>query len=219
MNKFLLWGMLSILLLGIGYGVVSNSGNTGPSVKKPIPKGDYRVAVFAGGCFWSLESYFEKIPDGIIDVQSGYSGGTTTNPTYQNYGSGDHREAVQVLYDPKKISYGQLTEYFFRHIDPTDAGGSFYDRGPNYTSAVYFQNPEEQKIAGDVIAAITAAKIFDTPIVTEVLPKSEFWPAEAYHQDYAKNNKLHYDGYRIGSGRDAFLKKTWDGKERPLYAA
>ncbi len=122
-----------------------------------------------------------------------------------------------MTYDPAKISYGALTEYFIRHIDPTDAGGSFYDRGMNYTSAIYYENQEEKKAAEDVIATIDGAKIFEKPIVTDVLPKLNFWPAEGYHQNYAKNNSLRYAAYRVGSGRDGFLKKFWEGKESILY--
>ncbi|HVF69201.1 MAG TPA: peptide-methionine (S)-S-oxide reductase MsrA [Xanthomonadales bacterium] len=176
-----------------------------------------KTAVFAGGCFWSLESYFEKIPEGIVDVISGYSGGESENPTYENYVENGHREAVEVIYDPAKISYGELVEYYFRHIDPTDPDGSFFDRGDGYTSAIYHENAEEKKIAEDLINIIDSKKIFDKPIVTEVIPGTDFWPAEKEHQDYAANNEVRYKAYRIGSGRDAFLKKTWEGKVSILY--
>ncbi len=186
-------------------------------VKKAIERRPRRetdkTAVFAGGCFWSLESYFEKIPEGIVDVRSGYSGGESDNPTYENYVENGHREAVEVVYDPATISYGELVEYYFRHIDPTDPGGSFFDRGQGYTSAIYYENAEEKKVAEDLITIIDKEKIFEEPVVTVVLPASDFGPAEIEHQDYAANNEVRYTAYRIGSGRDAFLKKTWEGKE------
>lgn len=223
MKKYVLFGIACLLVLGVVYTFTRehiqkfNTGSVKKITEDKTRGGLYKTALFAGGCFWSLESYFEKIPAGIVDVVSGYSGGKSENPTYENYVEGNHREVVQVTYDPAKISYGALTEYYFRHIDPTDAGGSFYDRGANYTSAIYYENKEEKKVAEDVIRTIDAEKIFEKPIVTDVLPRSNFWPAEEYHQNYAKNNSLKYAPYRVGSGRDAFLKKTWADKESILY--
>ncbi len=223
MNKYILWAVAGFIVLGSLYTVISgqsiksSSEATKFTAVTNLPEGSYRVALFAGGCFWSLESYFEKAPEGILNVVSGYSGGKSQNPTYENYKYEGHREVVQVTYDPKKISYGELVEYYFRHIDPTDAGGSFFDRGENYTSAIYYENEEEKKVAEDVIGVIDANDIFEKPIVTDVLPQSTFWPAEGYHQDYAANNSVRYTSYRIGSGRDAFLNMTWSGKERVLY--
>lgn len=223
MKRYLLLGIVGLIVLGSVYTIIrkplleSNIAPAKTTTENKPQEGSYKVALFAGGCFWSLESYFEKIPSGIVDVVSGYSGGKSENPTYENYGEGGHKEVVQVTYDPAKISYGELTEYYFRHIDPTDAGGSFFDRGANYTSAIYYENNEEKKVAEDVIRAIDAAKIFEKPIVTEILPKLHFWPAEEYHQNFAKNNPLRYVPYRLASGRDSFLKKTWEGKESVLY--
>ncbi len=223
MKKYILLGIAGLIVLGSIYAVIgkpllkSNSASSKVTTENNPPGGSYSVALFAGGCFWSLESYFEKIPDGIVDVVSGYSGGKSENPIYENYIDGGHKEVVRVTYDPAKISYGALTEYFFRHIDPTDAGGSFYDRGANYTSAIYYANREEKKVAEYIITTIDTENIFEKPVVTEVLPKLNFWPAEEYHQNYAKNNSSRYSSYRIASGRDAFLKKTWEGKESVLY--
>jgi peptide methionine sulfoxide reductase msrA/msrB len=176
-----------------------------------------KTAVFAGGCFWCVESDFAKISDGLVDVVSGYSGGTTDNPTYETYHDGGHREVVEVTYDPAKISYGDLAEYLLRHIDPTDAGGSFNDRGDAYTSAIYYETEEEKKIAEDIIARIDAEKIFEKPIVTPVIPRKKFWPAEGYHQNYAENNSLKYGFFRLASGRDAFVKKAWKGRELTIH--
>lgn len=180
---------------------------------------EYKTAVFAGGCFWCVESDFEKISDGLIDVVSGYSGGTTENPTYENYAAGGHREVVEVTYDPSKVSYGTLAEYLLRHIDPTDAGGSFNDRGPQYTSAIYYENDEEKQIAEDVIAQINEEHVFSVPIVTPVVPRSAFWPAEEYHQNYHDKHPLKYGYFRSASGRDTFVKRAWDGKEITIYKA
>jgi peptide methionine sulfoxide reductase msrA/msrB len=179
----------------------------------------YKTALFAGGCFWCVESDFAKISEGLVDVVSGYAGGTTENPTYENYAQGGHREVVEVTYDPAKVSYGTLAEYLLRHIDPTDAGGSFNDRGEQYTSAIYYENEEEQKTALDIISKIDEEKIFETAIVTPVIPKSTFWPAEGYHQDYAANHSLKYGYFRSASGRDAFIKRAWKGKEITIHQA
>lgn len=177
----------------------------------------YATAVFAGGCFWCVESDFEKISDGLINVVSGYSGGSSVNPTYQDYVAGGHKEVVEVTYDRSKIEYGTLVEYLLRHIDPTDAGGSFNDRGEAYTSAIYYDTEEEKQTAIDIIAKIDAEHVFDKPIVTPVLPHAKFWPAEGYHQNYAKNNTLKYGFFRAASGRDGFVKRTWQGKEITVY--
>ena len=223
MNKYFLLGIGILVVVGFAYTL------SGKPVAKPQPESvktyverrprreSDKVALFAGGCFWSLESYFEKVPEGIVDVVSGYSGGKTENPTYQDYAAGGHREVVQVTYDPAIISYEALTEYFFRHIDPTDAGGSFYDRGLNYTSAIYHESNEEKKVAEDIITIINKEKIFTKPIVAAVLPSLRFWPAEDEHQNYARNNSQRYTSYRIGSGRDAFLEKIWEGRGQILY--
>lgn len=223
MKKYIIFAVVALLSYAAFNAFLSEPVQKSDStaVEKTIERRPRRetdkTAVFAGGCFWSLESYFEKIPEGIVDVRSGYSGGESENPTYENYVENGHKEAVEVIYDPVKISYGELVEYYFRHIDPTDPDGSFFDRGDGYTSAVYYENAEEKKTAEDIIAIIDSKKIFDKPIVTEVLSRADFWPAEEEHQDYAANNEVRYKAYRIGSGRDAFLKKTWEGKESSLY--
>jgi peptide methionine sulfoxide reductase msrA/msrB len=210
---------LCLLILGGGYWYVTSfiQPNTTTMNVHTTTTPTYRTALFAGGCFWCVESDFAKISEGLVDVVSGYAGGTTEKPTYENYAEGGHREVVEVTYDPAKVSYGTLTEYLLRHIDPTDAGGSFNDRGSQYTSAIYYENEEEQKIALDIIAKIDAEKVFEKPIVTPVIPKSTFWPAEAYHQNYAANHSLKYGYFRSASGRDAFIKRAWKGKEITIH--
>ena len=163
-----------------------------------------KTAVFAGGCFWSAEKAMESLP-GVTNVVSGYAGGALKNPTYENHRG--HLEAVKVTYDPAKISYAQLVDGFFHHIDPTDAGGQICDRGPSYTTAVFVADPAETQTAQTVKAQI--AKTLGKPVATRVLTGGGFWPAEAYHQDYAKKNPGSYNASKIGCGRDGALKAVW----------
>ncbi len=179
------------------------------TTQRAVPEG-IKTAYFAGGCFWCVESDFEKFA-GIKAVISGYMGGETDNPSYQNHA--DHREAVEVQYDPSVISYQDLVEYFFRHHDPTDAGGSFFDRGHSYTSAIYPQNDQEEQIAWQVIKQLTDDNVFPKPIVTAVERDAKFWVAEDYHQDYYKKNSLRYKTYRKGSGRDKYINSVWGERE------
>lgn len=166
------------------------------------------TAVLAGGCFWCTEHDLEALP-GVVEVVSGYTGGSTPNPTYQQVGSKrtGHREAVKVTYDPRRITYDQLLRKFWPTIDPTDGGGQFCDRGPTYKSAVFVRN-DVQRRAAERTRAETAKRI-GRPIRTEILPETRFWPAEGYHQDYARKNPLRYKVYRQGCGRDAKLRAVW----------
>jgi peptide methionine sulfoxide reductase msrA/msrB len=176
-----------------------------------------RSAVFAGGCFWCTESDFEKI-DGVIEAVSGYTGGRMENPTYKQVSAGGtgHIEAIKVVYDPAKISYSQLLDILWRHIDPTDAGGQFVDRGDQYRSAIFYASDEERQMAEASKKALAASGRFDRPIVTDILPLGTFYEAEDYHQDYYKKNSLRYKWYRSGSGRDKFLETTWAGEEMKM---
>ncbi|OGZ06022.1 MAG: peptide-methionine (S)-S-oxide reductase [Candidatus Lloydbacteria bacterium RIFCSPHIGHO2_02_FULL_54_17] len=169
------------------------------------------LAYFAGGCFWCTEADFEKLA-GVIEAVSGYAGGHLENPTYPEVvkETTGHRETVEVRYDPNKVTYRTLAEYFFAHIDPTDAGGQFVDRGESYTSAIFYQSAEEHAIAEDVVKELTKTGAYEKPIVTSLLPLTRFWIAEEYHQDYYKKNPLRYDYYRGGSGRDQRLKELCD---------
>ncbi len=169
-------------------------------------------ALFAGGCFWCMEKPFEAL-DGVLSVISGYAGGTTKNPTYEDYGAGGHIEVVQITYDPQKVSYAQLLDTFWRQIDPTDAGGQFGDRGHSYISGIFYYNDSQKKLAEESKRTLQGSGIFTNPIVTLIEAAQEFWTAEEYHQDYYKNNPLRYNFYRSGSGRDVFLKKNWQGQE------
>ena len=165
-------------------------------------------AIFAGGCFWCIESDLEKLP-GVGDVVSGYSGGTNDNPTYENHTQFGHREVVRVPFDPRKVSYRTLVNVFFRSVDPTDAGGQFCDRGHSYTTAIYALDLEQMKVANEVKARIEAANLVGKPIVTPVEPAQPFTVAEDYHQDYASKNPLRYKYYRTACGRDARVERVW----------
>jgi peptide-methionine (S)-S-oxide reductase len=163
-----------------------------------------KTAIFAGGCFWSTEKAMESLP-GVTNAVSGYAGGALKNPTYENHRG--HLEAVKVTYDPARISYEKLVDGFFHHIDPTDAGGQICDRGPSYTTAVFVADPAETATAQAVKAQV--ARTLGKPVATRILTGGKFWPAEAYHQDYARKNPASYNAYKVGCGRDRALKAVW----------
>jgi methionine-S-sulfoxide reductase len=164
-------------------------------------------AVFAGGCFWCVESDFEHL-DGVIEAVSGYAGGRTANPTYRNYEQGGHLEAVRVVYDPRQVSYRQLVEFFWRQVDPTDAGGQFCDRGHGYTTAI-FVTDAQRPIAEASKAALRQSRRLSAPVVTPIRTLERFWPAEEYHQDYYRKNVVPYRFYRFRCGRDARIRQVW----------
>lgn len=173
------------------------------------------LATFAGGCFWCMVSPFEEQP-GIIQVLSGYTGGHKANPTYQEVCSDTtgHYEAVQITFDPALFPYERLVELFWQQIDPTDPGGQFHDRGDSYRTAIFYATEEQKRIAEASKAALEASGRFDKPIATQILPASTFYPAEEYHQGYHRKNPAHYQRYKIGSGRAAFIKEHW-AKPKP----
>ncbi|WP_027360171.1 peptide-methionine (S)-S-oxide reductase MsrA [Desulforegula conservatrix] len=168
------------------------------------------IATFAGGCFWCMEKPFEEL-EGIKEVVSGYTGGTKENPTYHEVSSGSsgHVEAVQIVFDPKKISYDKLLDVFWRQIDPTDENGQFVDRGSQYRSSIYYHSEDQKKQAEASKEALNKSGRFKKPIKTEIIPATVFYKAEEYHQDYYKNNPVRYKFYRFNSGRDQFLEKIW----------
>ena len=176
------------------------------------------LATFAGGCFWCMVSPFEEQP-GIIQVVSGYTGGHTENPTYEEVCSDTtgHYEAVQITFEPDVFSYKKLLEIFWQQIDPTDPGGQFHDRGRSYQTAIFYHNAQQREQAEASKQELAASGRFDKPIVTEILPASPFYPAEEYHQGYHKKNPAHYQAYRYGSGRQAFIEQHWNlEKDRAL---
>lgn len=174
------------------------------------------VATFAGGCFWCMQSPFEQL-SGVETVYAGYAGGSGENPTYQNYASLGYKEAVQITYDPHKVSYQTVLDTFWQQIDPTDSGGQFIDRGSHYSSAIYYHNLEQKKLAEESKKNLEQSCRFNKPLVTEILPYTTFYHAEGYHQNYAQNNPTHYKMYRQGSGRDQFLKKIWHNTVQKFY--
>jgi peptide-methionine (S)-S-oxide reductase len=168
------------------------------------------MATFAGGCFWCMEPSFDKL-DGVLATTSGYIGGAKTHPTYQEVSSGGtgHAEAVQVLYDPKRISYEKLLEVFWRNVDPTVKDRQFCDVGTQYRTGIFVHNDEQRRAAEASKAALEKSKPFKEAIVTPIVAATEFWPAEEYHQDYYIKNPVRYGYYRTGCGRDARLKQLW----------
>jgi peptide methionine sulfoxide reductase msrA/msrB len=168
------------------------------------------TATFAGGCFWCMEESFDEL-DGVKQVLSGYSGGHVKNPTYEQVGTGTtgHLESIQIVFDPAVISYGELLDIYWRQFDPTDAGGSFYDRGSQYLSAIFYHDAKQKIIAEVSKRELNSSGIFDKPIATKILKFDVFYPAEEYHQQYCKKNPVRYISYRNGSGRDQFIQSVW----------
>lgn len=163
-------------------------------------------AIFAGGCFWCVESDFDKVP-GVLATVSGYIGGTNDNPTYQNHTAYRHREAVEITFDASQVSYEQLLHAFWRSVDPTDGGGQFCDRGYSYTTAIYTIGPEQADAARK--SKTEAIVQLGEPVATEVVEAPTFWPAEEYHQDYYRKNPLRYRYYRSACGRDDRVREVW----------
>lgn len=197
---------------------VIGSGEQGLEKEKTMTHHDHlEKATFAGGCFWCVESDLEKVP-GLVSVISGYSGGPEKNPTYHDvsYGKTGHRESVQVTYDPNHTSYETLLDVFFRHMDPTDSGGQFADRGFQYSTAVFYHNEDQKKQAEAYLDRLEASGRFHKKLVTQIIPYTNFYPAEDYHQDYYKKNPANYKAYRKGSGRDGFIQGTWGADSSPL---
>jgi methionine-S-sulfoxide reductase len=184
----------------------------GGSEETMAQSGDGRTqtATFAGGCFWCMEPPFEKL-DGVRSVTSGYAGGTEPRPTYQQVSSGQtgHAESVRVVYDPSTVSYERLLDTFWMNIDPTQAEGQFADHGRQYRTAIFYHTEEQRRLADASKQRLASSGKFSKPIVTEISPAGPFYPAEEYHQDYYKKSPFRYHLYRMGSGRDGFIKKTW----------
>src|SRR5262245_45201031 len=171
------------------------------------------TAIFAGGCFWCEETAFVGVP-GVISVTSGYTGGQTKNPTYEQVSAGStgHAESVQVVFDPAKISYAQLLEVFWHNIDPTQKGGQFCDHGTQYRSAIFYKDENQRKAAEESKRKLEEQPRFKGQITTEITAATTFYPAEEYHQQFYKKNPMRYHEYRLGCGRDARLKQIW-GKD------
>lgn len=219
MKRFL--GCLFLIAIGLAVGCQSANGEK-QEVKKVMETSStqLKTATFAGGCFWCTEADFEKTP-GVAKVISGYTGGGKDNPTYEEVSAGKtgHVEAVQVYYDPAKITYDQLLDVFWRHVDPTDGGGQFVDRGSQYRSVIFYHDEGQRQAAERSKEALNKSGRFNKPVATEILAFGKFYEAEAYHQDYYRTNPLRYKYYRHGSGRDQFLEKVWGSGQAPVPAA
>ena len=198
-------GILVILVLISGCGEKSVKMEV-----KLIENISWEKATFAGGCFWCMEAAFEGI-EGVSNVVSGYAG-KKGSPTYAEVASGQtkYKEAIQIFFDPQKISYKKLLDLFWKQIDPTDAGGQFVDRGPQYSTAIYYHNETQKKVALQSKKDLEKSRKFIKPIVTEVLPYMYFYLAEDYHQNYSQKRTLQYKVYEKGSGRPQFKKKMWE---------
>lgn len=197
--------LAALLLAACGQGGADSADAAQARVRRPA---NAQTALFAGGCFWSTESDIEHVP-GVVEAVSGYAGGRTANPTYAQVSAGGtgHVEAVRVVFDPARISYGQLARRFLRTIDPTDGGGQFCDRGDNYRTAIFALNPAQRREAQAAVAE--ANRALRGRVVTPVRGPAAFYPAESEHQDFARRNPGHYGRYRIGCGRDARLRAVW----------
>lgn len=194
-SVFLLLG-----LLNVAYGA-----------EEPVPANNgLATATFAGGCFWCVEHAFDEVA-GVVSTTSGYTGGQKKDPSYEEVSSGGtgHTEAVQVVYDPKKIGYENLLSVFWRNIDPLDAKGQFCDKGSQYRSAIFYHSPEQKRLAEQAKQALDKSKRLKQPIVTEISPASTFYAAEEYHQNFHQKNPIRYKFYRAGCGRDNRLEEIW----------
>ena len=180
---------------------------------RDIKKTETAKATFAGGCFWSVELFFDKV-DGVLSTTSGYSGGTKKNPTYEEVVTGrtGHAESVQVTYDPRKVSYEKLLDVFWHNIDPLTPDGQFCDFGDQYRTAIFYHDEGQKSLAEKSKAALKGR--FKQPIVTQILSASQFYPAEDYHQDFHLKNPARYQAYRIGCGRDRRLEELWGAQRK-----
>ena len=194
--------MLRPALLLLAFLPFSGSGGTSTP--------DYETATFAGGCFWCMEPPFDKL-DGVISTTSGYTGGHKKSPTYREVSRGGtgHAEAVQVIYDPERISYTELLDTYWHNIDPTSANGQFCDRGDPYRSEIFYHNEAQLQLAVSSRQALEKSKPFREPVVTGISQATEFYPAEDDHQDYYQMNPVRYTFYRYGCGRDKRLEELW----------
>lgn len=184
--------------------------SVGLPAEKAAEPGPVAKAYFAGGCFWCMEEAFEKL-DGVVDAVSGYMGGTVKNPSYEEVSTGrtGHAESVEVRYDPKKVTYTQLLEAFWRNVDPVTANAQFCDHGSQYRAAIFYQGDEEKRAAEDSKHAIEQAKRFKDPVVTQIVAAPQFYPAEEYHQDFYKKNPIRYKYYKFSCGRAQRLETLW----------
>ncbi len=212
-------GFITLMLLFMlsAFALHNKSSDSNSAMKK---NAQLETATFAGGCFWCMEPPYEKL-EGVIKVTPGYTGGHTKNPTYKEVSSGKtgHLEAVQIIFDPTKITYEQLLDVFWKQIDPTDGSGQFSDRGSQYKTAIFYHNDEQKMVAEKSKRELEQSGRFNKPIVTEIREASTFYDAEEYHQDFYKKNPVRYNSYKKASGRVLFFNRIWqDQFETPMKA-
>lgn len=214
----LLFALIGIVALAayIGYAYGTEQAEVNTKVEPPMDD-DLQVATFAGGCFWCTEADFAKVA-GVVAVISGYTGGKEENPTYDevSMGTTGHYESIQIYFDPKRITYEELLDLFWRHVDPTDSGGQFVDRGRQYRSAIFYQDEAQRKAAEASKKKLAGMAVFDKALVTPILPLTRFYPAEEYHQDFSQKSPQRYHAYRQGSGRDQFIRRVWGEMEQKM---
>ncbi len=205
-----IFSFLVLSFLTLGMASLAVAGDAAVPGREPLQASapGTEQAIFAGGCFWCMVPPFARL-EGVVSVESGYTGGTTAHPTYEDYHEGQHVEAIRVVYDPAKVSYPQLLSIFWRQIDPTDDGGQFVDRGHGYTTAIYYASEEQHRLAERSKKELEASGRFAKPLKTALLPATRFYLAESYHQDFSNKNPTRYHYYRDHSGRDTFLKQVW----------
>jgi peptide-methionine (S)-S-oxide reductase len=216
------WTAGALVAIGVGIAAAFAAGSPmaqATTATGPAPAG-LAKATFAGGCFWCVESDFDKVP-GVVSTTSGYTGGKVANPSYEQVSAKvtGHAEAVEIVYDPKRVSYEQLLEYFWRTIDPTTKDSQFCDHGSPYRSAIFALDALQLAAARASLAKLEASKPFKQPVVTEIALGGPFYAAEDYHQDYYKKNPVRYKYYRSSCGRDARIQELWGSLPMPPGAA
>jgi len=211
-RRFVVPVCLLITMLVITPACVNTIGDEDSLTNNSLP-GNLEKATFAGGCFWCMEPPFEAL-DGVDGVKVGYTGGNVENPSYEEVSSGNtgHYEAIQITYNPERVSYEELLDTFWRQIDPTDAGGQFADRGSQYRTAIFYHDQAQKELAQQSKSKLDSSGKYDKPVVTQILPFTVFYPAEEYHQDYYEKNPDRYQWYKKGSGRETYLKENWPGE-------
>ena len=213
-RKLFMYKLTIIYLIGfLALGLLSTTYASGAETRSGVSENKLEKATFAGGCFWCMEPPFDKL-DGVISTTSGYCGGKEKNPTYKQVSAGEtgHAEAVEIVYDPSRISYAELLDVFWRNVDPTQKDGQFADTGAQYRTAIFYHNEEQRRLAETSKKELGNSGRFSKEIVTEIVAATPFYRAEEYHQDYYKKNPLRYKFYRYGSGRDDYLVRKWGKK-------
>jgi peptide-methionine (S)-S-oxide reductase len=213
-TTFITMSALGLLVLSAGL-VGAGAGRSTALAPLPVPTAGQRVAIFAGGCFWSMQKAFDGVP-GVAGTTAGYAGGTKADPSYEQVETGrtGHAESVQIIYDPAKITYQRLLDIYWHHIDPLTVDAAFCDHGPQYRSIIFYGDAEQRGLAEASKRELDASHRFTTPVVTAIEPATKFYPAEEYHQQFYKKNPARYEAYRIGCGRDERIRELWGEESR-----